>query len=72
MAIRPTNIIKFTNQIAFFSFQSQGQSGGTSVVSGPFQYLIHGPDITEQFVTNGGISAMGVSYPFNPMSRRTV
>jgi len=72
MARRPTNIITFTGPIAFYAFKSQGQSIGTSVVTAPFQYLIHGPDVTEQFVTNGGISAMGVSYPFNPTSRRTV
>lgn len=36
------------------------------------QYLIGGPDITEQFVTHGHISAGGISYTLNPLSRRTV
>ena len=58
--------------VLFKSFQMQQIGPTPPPVSGGFQYLIHGPDITEQFVTGGGISAMGVSYPFNPLSRRTV
>lgn len=62
----------FTKQ--FQAFKSFGQAGGTSPppVGAGFQFLIHGPDITEQFVTGGRISAGGLSYTINPLSRRTV
>lgn len=61
----------FTKQ--FQAFKSIGQAGGTSPPpSSGFQFLIHGPGITEQFVTGGRISAGGLSYTINPLSRRTV
>lgn len=62
----------FTKQ--FVQFKSLGQSGGTTPPppGGVLQFLIGGPDLTEQFVTHGRISAGGVSYTINPLSRRTV
>ena len=64
----------FTKQYAEFTFRSLGQAGGTTPppVGGGEQFLIGGPDITEQFVTGGKISSLGVSYIINPLSRRTV
>lgn len=63
----------FTKQYSQFGFLSQGQAttGPTPSGSGQ-QFLIGGPDITEQFVTGGRISSQGVSYLINPLSRRTV
>jgi hypothetical protein len=73
MDTRTKKLFTFTNPYVIFSYQSLGQSGGTSApAGGNFQFLIGGPDITEQFVTHGGISAMDVSYLINPLSRRTV
>src|SRR3954469_18653963 len=56
----------FTKQ--FQAFKSLGQAGGPSPPppsDAGFQFLIHGPDITEQFVTGGRISAGGLSYTIN-------
>lgn len=60
-----------TFDFSVFDFGGLG-TATPPIGSGEFQFLIAGPDITEQFVTHGGISAMGVSYLINPLSRRTV
>lgn len=51
-------------------FRSQGQFNGTSPVSSA-EYTLSGGLLTELFVTTGVLGAAGVSYPFNPMSKRT-
>ena len=58
--------------IAQFQFANQGGGGGGGGSGGGNQFLIGGPDLTENFVTSGTISAMNVSYTINPLSRRTV
>jgi hypothetical protein len=55
------------NQAEFFT-TFINETGG----SAQQQFLIGGPGLTELFVTNGAISALGISYTINPLSRRTV
>lgn len=74
MSLVPRTFNYFTFTQPFTVFRSIGVAGGTSPppVGAGFQFLIGGPDITEQFVTGGQISAVGISYTINPLSRRTV
>lgn len=67
----PINFM-FTNQVGIFAFRSLGQFGGTSPPVSLAEYLVEGSEMTETFVTNGSLSAGGVSYLLNTMSRRTV
>lgn len=54
------------NQGVFFT-TFVDETGGANM-----QFLIGGPGLEELFVTSGRVSAMGISYAFNPLSRRTV
>ena len=66
-------LFNFTNPYVIFSFQSQGHATtAPPPAGGAMQFLIGGPDLTEQFVTHGHISAGDISYLLNPLSRRTV
>lgn len=66
-----SNDLLFTNQVIVFD--SVGQiSGPTPPPVGEPEFTLYGFDLTEHFVTDGTISAMGVSYTINSLSRRTV
>ncbi len=54
-------------------FRGLGQFSGTVTPPvGGGQFIVEGSEMTETFTLNGGLTAGGVSYPLDSMSRRTV
>lgn len=53
-------------------FRGLGQSGGTTPPPpGGIEYTLSGGGLSELFITTGTLGAAGLSYPLNPMSKRT-